>query len=587
MLSFLRKTPFLSFWPDDALLKILSSSEEIFIPESGIFNADSDKDIFVIKNGFLVNLDNLDKKQGSYFITGSFFGALPFVESRNRMKLSAVENTVILRVDHSVLLQIFIEDVKLYKAYSNFLNRTSIDIKKGYQAFADLKNRIISVSSSEKCSGKSMVASMLGSCISSSHETLLLDLSYNGISLFEYFDIRISPPLAEKEETEDKIDLSSKIVRIREGLSILNMTNTSKINMDADVLSHVLFKLSSQYGCIVMDVDSDYPQLQQKAFSLSDAVVLVSAKKRDSNYLLADLYCNRGQDIFQINNSHFSRKTDIDGLLDLEDFKIINNKFSPMVTADRENGIMSKIRDVIFKSKNILLLGNSGYATSFYTGLFRKLFNEEAEYDYIAADFLSAVNALFFLKSDNYAQYLKSVKDFFRIEKLKVLAEVSYPDNYIYSIDKFEKYFSGIFSSERLEFHDMKLLSCLKNRNSEAVIKTSGLFSKIAAANISMDPFFEKADISGLMLSNSFDGINIDRWHDYIHVEKITGIDIHVSGNTPGDGLLDKIFMNTRYYGNSGSKNEVFEVTGENLDMKISDIIDFSENLWPVSSDKS
>ncbi len=570
----------MSFWTEKALSAASSSSDEIMIQKNKIFSCDDDKYFYIVKTGLLINLDNLDKKQGQYFPAYSFFGSLPFVESKNKIKLTAAVNSVVYRIEVSRILQVFIEDVKLYKAYLNFLKRNSIDLKSAYQSITQLKNRIISVSSSEKGAGKSLFTSLLAKNISASIKTLVIDLSYGGISVFEYFGLQIISPAAEKENSESKIDLSLRMTAVNDKLSILNMTNTSKVNLNLDVLSHLLFKLLHQYDCILMDVDSSHEDLQEKAFSLSDAVIVLIGKKNENNFSIIDRFCSRGQDVYLINNNYLSKRSVVEGFYQFDSINVKNDNFTEISDEHVQMNVFKALKNEVYRKKSALVLNTSNLSTAYYSGMFRYFFHEKIFFDFIAADFLGAVNAMFFLNSENYAQYVKLVKDFFRMEKLKVLSEVTYPENHVYSIEKFEKYFSGIFSSKRMEFNNSKLISYFKSERAENSIKTCGLLSKIASANVSINPFFQKTDNFGSMLSLNRDSINIDRWIDYFQIEGITAAQINTPEFPPSSDILDGIFKSNRVFESNFMENEVLGLNVETISGNINEIIDFSEKSW-------
>ena len=84
----------------------------------------------------------------------------------------------------------------------------------------------------------------------------ILDLSLSGSSIFNFFEKKITSPLAHKEDDNPAVEkmIKQKIETIDENLDLINIAFGAKVKVNPDILSPILFILSKEYKYIILDI---------------------------------------------------------------------------------------------------------------------------------------------------------------------------------------------------------------------------------------------------------------------------------------------------------------------------------------------
>ena len=131
--------------------------------------------------------------------------------------------------------------------------------------------------------GKSLLASLMGVSLKGAGKTVILDLSYAGNSVFNFFEKKITAPLSHRAEDGPSFEeiIRGRIEPVDEGLDLVNVAFGSKVKVNPDILSPLLFMLSKEYRFIVIDCGDDDPGLRDRVIGLSDRVFTLVKNRKD------------------------------------------------------------------------------------------------------------------------------------------------------------------------------------------------------------------------------------------------------------------------------------------------------------------
>ncbi|MGL4368377.1 MAG: hypothetical protein ACRCUT_01700, partial [Spirochaetota bacterium] len=413
----------------DARLLLPVSCEIPFLRGERIDLRNSRK-VFFVSSGLFRTESALNRGESVIFGAGSVLGNLPFSDEIPRGVLTAVTPATAFAVDCDDLTRVLVSSFRTARGYLRLLGKFSESMSAPAKAMADTRPRIVTVTGSRKA-GKTLSAILLASELSKKGNTILLDLSVSGTSLFDYFQCRLLPPLSQKKAglMSDSF-LEERITQVRSGLDILNLSFGAKVAVDAGILSPVLFYLSRSYKYLVIDCGADDPAMTAEALSCSDFACIVPSGKKELLRLRSA--CDRalcdGQELFVCENRKLSRRTGVPGDMALSAVSI-HDEGGICAAMDSVSDGAAGVVERICGHKTLYLLPDKGVSSLSYSGLFAELSGKSNSSALISSWGGICMSFYSFLSAKDAE---KAIISFFSEERLRQICTPVFPKEYLY-----------------------------------------------------------------------------------------------------------------------------------------------------------
>jgi len=489
----LRQTPFFRHLMDEELSVLLTIANPLVIPRGGIVNCDSHS-LYIVKKGVF----EIQKPAGSiYLAPSSFFGELPFCEKGSGIVRALTDSTVYELKDKD-LYQFMGNNFKALRGYlrvADFYRFTLSDAGKNLNRN---KTQVITVFSTEKHSGKTTIA-LTTACLSSfNKKTILLDASYDGISVFDMCGKQLLPPLSQKspDEVTGQRFIEQRIEKVSETMDILNVAFGSKVKINPDIINPLLFYLSFEYSYIVIDCSNIDVPLRDTILRNTDILIEIINNKSISKLQgIHDSLLTQGQQVIHVVNRHFEKTTKID--VPHKDFDTIpvqpdETVFQGILRTKLQHDHLFR---EILSDRKALVLASGMYETLFYAGVFETLRDSDNTPDIIYTTGIPYALLIAFLHSNSLKEYKKLLLSYFSDDKLHSMLDVSFPDKYLFKNDPLKSFSSSVCGNQRLEYYNIIPYTMLVSDNSARVFST-GDMRDIVAASIAFLPMFEGVNIN-------------------------------------------------------------------------------------------
>jgi len=449
----------------------------------------------------ILEVETIGNAEAVYFTAGSFFGFMPFVENRKRGNIKALLDSTLFVIQEEDIYRFFLRYHKSLRGYIRMITALGYEMSETGKKYFELKGRVVSVFSRGGSSGRSFLASSLGLALSG-EDTVLMDLSYSGTSIFDILCQRLTAPISEREPDSGRAQslIDERLVHVEDKLFMLNIANSSRIKVDPSIVGTLLFLLSRRFRYIIADISDSDSDLRDAMIARSDMVFALTAGKRDLSGLneLLDDIVDDFQRIFYVRNDFYSpEKGPFMGGFTLEkDTGYCEEPGLESLARSARDGRMKPFIDKITKKESALVVQSLSVDSISFGQFFIELQQSGKTFDCIYTSSLSYFLLAIYLLSRDEKDLADSLRRFYSPEQLNRNMDIAFPERFIFKNNRVYKYADELAGSRRIEmFHTLPVCKL----NSDAGVKrfSSGSMSGIMTASYAREPFFEPVRIGG------------------------------------------------------------------------------------------
>ncbi len=512
-----------------------------------------------------------------YLAPGSFFGTLPFTDNKIRGNIRALTESEVFIINEDEFYRFFLTSYKTLRGYLRMIANMGFEINPAGKKYADAGCRVISVYSKTSGAGKSYLASLLSMALSG-EMVILLDVSYRGKTVFDYFNSMITVPLSVKDSDEDGAEsvINDRIVRYSENLHLLNISFSSRVKTDPDILKPVLLSLSKDYKYIVADLSDDDHELRNRMFRLSDFIFAITDGRKDLSSMQDDFddVIDEGQRIIYVRNNRMAQgKGAFRGGLILNRCESESPENPDIMEKFVADGNLKSFTDMISGESRALVLSGSPMESIFFCPLLTELDKSRKNFHYIYSSSYSFFLVALFLLFENSSELRENLKRFYSPEQVARNLDIVFPEKFIFSNSRLLKYTYELASTRRLEmFHPLPL--CRLSTGDSSSLMSCGSLAKIMAASLSLSPEYEPVDINGAGYFTDLTGSGSNP----AHLLRTSADDIYaVSVNNKVDlrlpaGVYNEFYASSLYTGERISRSfKDYLEPGRNLILDVSE----------------
>ena len=400
-----------------------------------------------------------------FLTTGSFFGIIPFTTPVYTGTIKAVKKSTILLINPEEITRLLLSSFKGLRGCIRNIRKNGFELSnKGYD-FLKQKSKIITVFSANNNSGNTIFSAMLGMLLSEYGSTVILDASYNGNSIFKLFEKDLIPAVSQKieDQTSGDVSINEKIVSISDNLSLLNISYGSKIKVNPEILSPVIFILSRRFQYIIIDHSDFEKEFTNKILELSDIVLPVLKNVKEKSYLydIIDSGIKDGQRVYYLLNRFYAKDVgSFEGGYMFENLEIgkNNNTISALknhIESENKQQIFIELGKHITIERTGIVAQASLINSAFLGGFFSSLYEKDIKIDIIYSSSWSYLIALFYALSKDQNEFESRYFKFFAGAKIKSFLEITFPEEHIYHNSKIFHFAKELAGDKRLEHYSL------------------------------------------------------------------------------------------------------------------------------------
>ena len=549
----------------------------------------------VIVSG-IFEIESMGKTDVVYLAPGSFFGTIPFTESRLTGKIKALVDSTLLIFKLEDMYKFFLMSYKCLRGYLKVTSRMGFDISEiGIKYFGG-KSKIITVYSPSRESGKSLLASLFAISLKKNGKTVLLDTCISGNSIFNFFEKKITAPLSQRsvDGTGYEQIINEWIVPVDESLDLINITFGSKIKANPDILSPLLFILSKEYKYIVIDSSDDDIDLRNRIFGHSDQIFSLVKNRKEIRlpFDIFDSHAKEGQRVYYVINERYAGPVrDFSGGFVLPRFesKASNGEFDRLLHFTESEAVSSLV-GLITKKRRAIVFETNLLPALFYGGLLNALRENDKKFDIYYTSSFSYIIVSIFLLSSSQIEFKKWLEHFFSEDRINKLLDITFPTDYVFQNNLIAKLADEICGSNRIEMlHDVPVAILGQNGATTRRLFSTGHLKDLLTASFCLYPVFEQVPIMGTPCNSGYPDFRV-RIEDLFRIDVDETVYVSVDNSSAmnyPEGKLIKLFNNYMGFveerhvdgkmGDFSDINIVLEVSER--DIKIGKILDASRVL--------
>ncbi len=463
--------------------------------------------LFVVISG-LLEIEFPGKPDIAYLTRGSFFGDLPFSESKHRGSISALSESILLVFEIEDIYKFFLLSFKALRGYVRSLSSIGFDMSHAGADYLKSRSRVITVYSSSGGSGKSLLSACIGLSLARQSKTIILDTSYQGDSLFNIFEKKITPALSQKQVQETSQEfIYGRIEDVDERLSLLNICFGSKVKVDPEILSPILFLIAKKYEYIVFDLSEYDSELRDKVFELSDMIYAVfkRVKDRKALYGVIDSTVKEGQRVYYVLNQLFSPETpSLEGGLLFADLELDETRFFEHLQEKVRGGSIDDIVKTIRTKRRALVLESMLMESVAFAGLLKALEKNEVPIDLYYSSAMSYLVVSLYLLSSDLEEFEENIHRSFSETRWNSILEITFPEDNVFKHGKIHRFAGEIAGEKRIEFFESLPVVMLNGDSMQRRIFSTGSFRDLITASLLFSPVFESIEINGIAYSSGF-----------------------------------------------------------------------------------
>ena len=437
----------------------------------------------------------------TYSAPGSFFGPMPFADTRSPGKVTAVTDSELILFETENLVRFFLSSYRCLRGYLKIIGKLGFELSAAGRDYLGGQTKVITVVGHTGGSGVSLFASALASRLAGSAKTVVIDCSVGGAGPFDYFEKKMTVPLAQRvaDNKEKDRKVAEWIESVNGGPDLLNLAHGIKVKVDPNILAPILFVLSRTYRYIVIDCGGEDPALRDRIFSLSDHifVVLKNKKERAPISELLDAKIAEGQRVYYILNEHLAGP----GVVFEGGFRISSSgeSYGPASMrnlADDER--MASITALLTRRRRGLVF-ETGCVSSIPLAGFLDALRERGEvFDVFYSSAYGHIIMALSLLSEGSDPFRRRIVQFFSQQRFGKLLDITFPDEHIFRNDAVRKAAAEMCGDIRLEMLPTlpAVMLCRKEASDRRIV-TVGYLKDTMAASFCISPLFEDVTIRG------------------------------------------------------------------------------------------
>ncbi len=471
-------------------------------------------------------IESLGKTDVVYLAPGSFFGAVPFTDTRQAGKVRALVDSTLIMFGVEDMYRFFLMSYRCLRGYLKIIARMGLDVSEIGKDYFGGNTRIVTVYGPSPGSGKSFLASLLGAALRRSGKTLIMDLSFSGESLFNNFEKKVSAPLSHRMADGPALErmIAERMERVDDSLDLVNVAYGSRVRVNPDIISPLLFILSREYRHIVIDCGDGDEALRNRAFELSDRIFAIVKNRRDPRlaYETFDAHLKEGQRVYYVLNERFAG--DVAGftgglVLANHGDPVPGGQLERMMRA-AESDEMSRMAALVTAARSALVLETSLLPSPCYGGLLSAFRESGRSFDcYYSSSWGYIVLALF-LQSGDDREFRKRLERFFLPDRMDRLLDVTFPAEHVYRNNLVVKLAAELCGANRIEmFHDLPMAMLGEGDSTTKRIFSTGYLRDLVAASFCLYPVFEPVETAGGGYHSGYSGSRV-------RVEEMFRIDV-------------------------------------------------------------
>ena len=454
----------------------------------------------IIQRG-VFELEFSGKRDNVFLTPGSFFGDFPFTDIRNRGSVRAVSDGAIIHLNTDDLYKFLFMNYKVLRGYIRSLENHGMDISSIGKSHFNNKSSIITVFSHVDGSGKSLFASGLALSLSDHGNTVLLDMSYGGKSVFNYLSRKITPPLSQKQEesaTPEEL-ISQRLEIISQKLSLLNILYGANIKANTSILSPLLLVLSKTFKYIVIDLSNSDIDIRDGVFNLSDTVFGVLKKRKERNDLedLFDERLTQGQRAVYILNRHFRDNSPFEGGYTWDDIESVREQTSTDLYDPLKSSISDDIMKIITLPRNALIIPSGFHDFLASSGILLELIRTGISFNVYYTSFMGFSSLAAYLNTSEEEEYKKTILKYYSEEIIKSQLDITFPREHVFKNSRIKKIANELAHGARIEYFRISPMLAIGRIDSTRRIFSTGKLSDLITASRVIYPLFEESSIGG------------------------------------------------------------------------------------------
>ena len=526
----------------------------------------------------IFEVETIGNAEVVYFTSGSFFGSLPFVENRKRGNVRALLDSTIFVIHEEDIYRFFMKYHKALRGYIRMITSMGFEMTETGRKYFSLKGRVVSVFGLKQGCGKTTLASTLGLALSSD-DTVILDISYTGRSLFDVFQRRLTAPVSEKDQSGPSAEslVNDRLVHVRDGLYLLNLTYSSRVKIDPSIIGPLLFLLSRRFRYIIADLSNSDPDLRDSVFAGTDMIFALTGGMKDTRELndLFDEKVSDFQRVFYVRNEYFSdeRGAFIGGLT-------FGNNKSYSETSDVESlanaaggtGIKPFIEKITSPGRSLAVQSlslDSICLAQFFVDLQKsgKFFDS-----IYSSSFSYFISSLFILAQDD-KQLTDLLRRFYSSEQLNRNLDISFPETFIFKNSRIMKFARELAADKRIEMFHTQPVCKLVSSGIERTVSTGELSAMMTASFITV-PLFEPVAAKGRECSSGYPAVTVSPAELFrTGCEEVYYLSaLNRERIKADDGIINDLYMKTLDTGTAPYSDESFYLQqGKNLFIEIAE----------------
>ncbi len=499
----LQEIPFFRHFSDEEITYLHKISGISNVRQNQTFDLRKSSSLNVIIDG-IFEIEAHGKKEIVYLSPGSFFGDLPFASRGHYGTIRAVVDSTIMMISEEELYRLFLTTRKGLRGYIRSIKKLGLEISDIGKRYFENQSRVITVYSPWRECGKTFFSALLGAAMSVKGKTIIFDLSYEGKPLFDFFDLKITSPLSQKQVNSPSVEemIHERIEVVDENLHLINISFGSKVKVDPSILSPILFILSKEYRYFIFDLSDNDIELRNAALEHSDTVFSIVNRIKDlpDLYPVLDENLKEGQRLFTMLNEYSAGSLhNFQGGLILEKFNLENGKSMRENLFDlREKAVIEDVVDLLTEKKRGLVFESSLLESSCYSGFFNALEDSDISFHLMLSSSFGYIVLLLNILSENRDEFNSRISDFFSEERIKSFLDIVFPDKYMFKKNAVAKYANEICRERRIEnYRTIPAAMLCESGTDDSRLFTTGYLRNIVEASIVSYPVFESAEING------------------------------------------------------------------------------------------
>ena len=499
--NLLKTLPFLLHFNSEELDLFFQLGRLVFVKKGQLVDIHKTNSLNIVIDG-IFEIESIANRDIVYLSPGSFFGTLPFIENKKKGNIKALVDSRVFVIGEDDLYRLFLMSHKALRGYIKMMENLNFDISDIGKKYFNTKGKVITVFSKIAGSGKTLLSSLMGLSISKDEEkTIILDLSYSGISVFDLFKQKMTAPLSEKDKgSEAESMLKDRIVEVDDNLHLLNIASSARVKVNPAIIGIVLFILSREYKYIIIDLSDSDTDLRNKVFEQTDFIFTLVNSKNDMEdvFPIFDDHLKEGQRVFYVRNSFFSSSMgEFYGGLILNKCNEFH-KGGDLSVLERfiNEGNISPFKNAVQIKSRALVVQSAQYDSILLSSLLAELNKAGNFFQYIYSSSYTYFLLCLTLLNDDNSLFEGNLRKFFSHEQFNKNFEITFPENFIFKSGRIIKYASELSGSKRAEMFSPLPLANINFGGKQRIFSTGSL-SRLMAASIVEHPLFEPVEING------------------------------------------------------------------------------------------